>query len=199
MGLINKNILKRELARQAGPILQKKIIPQLERQFEQAKQKALNEFEDHPVTKEIQEGPSASNSSGTLRGRGNLYSYIGFDKSDNPIQRLRELLTSKIQIKNRVTRSNELVFYITVEIPDDKEIESVTQLPWAPGRSWAKGIEEGLSGLGNYLVKNSPQSRSGAAIQVEAVVVDGTFSPVMYLSKIIQDLVVSLEKNIVIQ
>jgi len=199
MSLINRNVLKKALSRKAGPILEKKIIPQLEAQFEEAKKKALADFESHPVTKEILEGPSGSNKSGTLRGRGNLYSYIGFEKGDNPIGRLRELLSTKIRIRNKVSRKGDLVFYITVDIPNEKDIEGVTQLPWAPGRSWAKGIEEGLSGLGNYLVTESPQSRSGQAVQIEGLISNASFSTTSYLTKIIQDLILSLEKNIVIK
>jgi hypothetical protein len=44
-------------------------------------------------------------------------------------------------------------------------------MPWAEGRSWAKGIETGISGVGWYLYnqkKNYPQSRSGPAIQVKS-------------------------------
>ena len=198
MALINRNLLQKTLSSKAGPILEKKIIPQLQAQFENAKKKALSDFEQHPITSEIKEGPNAPNSSGTLRGIGNLYSYIGFDSGDNPIGRLRELLASKIRIRNKVSRKSDFVFYITVDIPDEKEIQSVTKLPWAPGRSWAKGIEDGLSGLGNYLVTNSEKSRSGTAIQVEATVSSSAFSTTPYLTKIIQDLILSLEKNIVI-
>ena len=38
-------------------------------------------------------------------------------------------------------------------------------MPWATGRSWAKGIETGISGLGYYLLKNTDSSRSGLGIQ----------------------------------
>jgi hypothetical protein len=199
MGLINKNVLKRTLSKQAGPILEKKIIPQLEKQFEQAKKAALQDFESHAVTQELEEGPTASNKSGTLRGRGNLHSFIGFEKGENPIAKLRELLASKITIQNRVARKGEMVFYIKVGIPSDEDIENVTQVPWAPGRSWARGIEEGLSGLGNYLIKDSDASRSGTAIQIEATVGDSSFSTTSYLTKIIGDLVAALEQNIKIQ
>ena len=38
-------------------------------------------------------------------------------------------------------------------------------MPWAPGRSWAKGIETGISGLGYYLKVSRDSSRSGLGIQ----------------------------------
>ena len=50
-------------------------------------------------------------------------------------------------------------------IPDAKEIFAVTPIPWATGRSWAKGIETGISGLGYYLKVDRDNSRSGLGIQ----------------------------------
>ena len=46
---------------------------------EEAKSNFIEQFEEHPITKEIQDGPEASNSSGTLNGQGNLFSFIGFE------------------------------------------------------------------------------------------------------------------------
>ncbi len=37
-------------------------------------------------------------------------------------------------------------------------------MPWAVGRSWARGIETGISGLGYYL-KQTKNSRSGLGVQ----------------------------------
>ena len=38
-------------------------------------------------------------------------------------------------------------------------------MPWATGRSWARGIESGISGLGYYLKVSRDSSRSGLGIQ----------------------------------
>ena len=82
---INRNFLKKELARQGMPILEKKIMPKLERQFEDAKKAALQAFEEHPVTREIESGIDSPNISGTLDNVTNLFSFIGFSAGDNPI------------------------------------------------------------------------------------------------------------------
>ena len=39
---------------------------------------AMKEFDRHPITRELQQGPSSTNLSGTLGGTGNLFSFIGF-------------------------------------------------------------------------------------------------------------------------
>jgi hypothetical protein len=196
MAKINRNVLKAELAKQAAPILRDKIMPKLEKQFEQAKKQVLKNFEQHAITQELDRGENASNSSGTLRGEGNLHSFIGFDKGENPTAALRELLASKIRIENRVVRKNELVFYIKVQIPSKDEIARVTPLPWAPGRSWAEGIEKGLSGLGNYLVTQSPSSRSGSAVQVKAMIRTASFNNTPYMTQIIEDLLTVLQADV---
>ena len=62
-------------------------------------------------------------------------------------------------------------------------------MPWATGRSWARGIERGISGLGRYLVssKNIAKSRSGKAIEVKGRVRGGRFSNTSYLSTLLND------------
>ena len=39
-------------------------------------------------------------------------------------------------------------------------------MPWAPGLSWAEGIEK-RTGLGNFLNKKTSKSRSGQGIQID--------------------------------
>ena len=68
-----------------------------------------------------------------------------------------------------------------------REIFEITPLPWANGRSWAKGIESGLSGLGYYLKKESSKSRSGLGIQSSKKVRKGVkFKNTQYISALIK-------------
>jgi hypothetical protein len=122
----------------------------------------IAEFLNHPVTLEIKGGISSSNISGTLGGATNLFSFIGFDSGSDPIDPIEKLLYSTNFRFIRTTR-NSVEFEI--DIPEAAEIFSVTPMPWAPGRSWAKGIETGISGLGYYLKVNRDNSRSGLGIQ----------------------------------
>ena len=65
-------------------------------------------------------------------------------------------------------------------------------MPWAPGLSWAEGIEKGISGLGNFLNKKTSKSRSGQGIQIDFSVRGGTFSTTSYMTKILEDFVSAL-------
>ena len=150
---------------------------------EDAKQKLLEEFEKHPVTREINEGTSATNISGTLNGHGNLFSYIGFSSGDKPPNAIREIL-QKYEIRYHHTKTKTV---INITVPTKEEIFKSTPLPWATGRSWAKGIETGISGLGRYLHINSPRSRSGKGIQTKGRQRTGRFSNTSYLSSLLND------------
>lgn len=135
-------------------------------EFEKVKKEILNDFNTHPVTVEIEGGIYASNISNTLSGVTNLFSFIGFEANDRPIDPVRNLLQQSTMRKNIGRRG--LISY-TFEIPTTKDIFLITPLPWAVGRSWAKGIEEGLSGLGYYL-KKTQNSRSGLGVQSQKII-----------------------------
>jgi len=133
--------------------------------FENIKKDIINEFLQHPVTKEIQDGPSAQNTSGTLDGYGNLFSYIGFYNGDDPIQPVLNVF-QKSTIRFSRLIDGGVVW--SAFIPAKEDIWDVSPMPWAPGRSWAKGIETGISGIGQYfysLRAELPTSRSETAIQ----------------------------------
>jgi hypothetical protein len=130
--------------------------------FQKVKNKMIAEFLNHPVTLEIKGGISSSNISGTLGGATNLFSFIGFDSGSDPIDPIEKLLYST---NFRFTRTTRNSVEFEIDIPEAAEIFSVTPMPWAPGRSWAKGIETGISGLGYYLKVNRDNSRSGLGIQ----------------------------------
>lgn len=131
--------------------------------FQKKKNRMISEFLNHPVTKEIEMGINAKNISGTLGGgSGNLFSFIGFDSGYDPIQPIEEILLRTDFKLVRVTK-REIEFSVT--LPEPRDVFAVTPMPWASGRSWAKGIETGISGLGYYLLKSTDGSRSGLGVQ----------------------------------
>ena len=156
----------------------------LRRSFQKIKDKMIAEFQAHPVTREIEAGINASNISGTLDNITNLYSFIGFNDTQDPIAPIENMLY-KTDIRFVKINKNELEFEVT--LPDAREIFAVTPLPWATGRSWAKGIESGLSGLGFYLKKQSESSRSGLGIQTSQKVRKGVkFKNTQYISALLK-------------
>jgi hypothetical protein len=159
-------------------------------EFQKIKRDTIREFDEHLVTREIEAGANAENISRTLGGRGNLFSFIGFDASEKPTSPIREAfegmeLTSTIVRKNGSSESRILY-------PSKDDIYKITPMPWAEGRSWAAGIEEGISNLGQFLQKPAPQSRSGGGIQSDNQVSTSQFNRTPYISTIIK----SLEKRI---
>lgn len=155
---------------------------QLEKEVEKIKNEIIEEFENHPVTQEIEGGITATNISNTLDGITNLYSFIGFESGDNPLDPIREQL-KKINLRYTINSKGELIF--TVEFPTAKDIFKVTPMPWATGRSWAQGIEVGISGLG-YYIKSTINSRSGLGVQSQKPVRNGVrFRNTKYISYLI--------------
>lgn len=120
------------------------------------------EFLNHPVTLEIKSGVNSKNLSGTLNNVTNLFSFIGFNSSSEPTDAIEALL---LRTSFKFDRITNMSIEFSIDMPDAKEIFEATPMPWAPGRSWAKGIETGISGLGYYLKVERDNSRSGLGIQ----------------------------------
>ena len=158
----------------------KKVV---ERKIKSAQQKLLENFEQHPVTVEIAGGSSSTNVSGTLNGVGNLFSYIGFQSGDRPLDPIRTML-QKYEVRYQHTKTKTI---INITVPTTKEIFRITPLPWATGRSWAKGIETGIGGLGRYLNIASARSRSGRGVQVKSKLRAGKFNNTTYLSSLLKE------------
>lgn len=155
--------IKMDLAGKATAANQAKVRKIIRREFEKRKTKMIAEFLSHPVTMEINGGIDSSNISGTLDGVTNLYSFIGFPAGTDPIDPILDVIRKDTQIKYIKIRKNTTSF--SINIPDPQDVFEVTPMPWALGRSWAKGIESGISGLGWYLGKESKSSRSGYGLQ----------------------------------
>jgi hypothetical protein len=160
--------LDRSVKRRVAQLVKDDFEKRIERNFDNIKSQMIRELMNHPVTKEIQQGSASANSSGTLSGYGNLFTFIGFESGSSPIDAIKREF-DKTVIRFRTLTDDGPIWNIYLPAPED--IWDVTPMPWAEGRSWAKGIETGISGVGWYLYnqkKNYPQSRSGPAIQVKS-------------------------------
>ena len=176
-----QNALKRQLPKAVRRDLEKEI----RKEFKKIKDEMLKEFLTDSVTLELLEGAGATNISGTLGGVSNLFAFIGFDSGEQPITPILQLLEgTQINYKQEV-RKTEIGVEFDVSLPTAQDIFAVTPLPWASGRSWAEGIERGLSGLG-YLLRKSG-GRSGAAVQSRVNKVrSGRFQNRPYISALIR-------------
>ena len=155
-----QQILNKSLAIEARPQIRKEF----QRAFQKKKNEMIADFLNHPVTVELKGGISSKNVSGTLGGITNLFSFIGFESGSDPIDPILEILERTTF--DYINSSGKKINY-RINLPLKEEIFEVTPFPYASGRSWARGIETGISGLGFYLKASRDSSRSGLGIQTK--------------------------------
>lgn len=157
----------------------------IKERFEKIKTEIIKEFDEHPVTVEIKNGINSANISGTLGGVTNLFSFIGFEADSDPITPIRELLLASTY--RVISSTNGTGATVQFDIPTAKNIFDATPMPWATGRSWARGIETGISGLGYYL-KKVKNSRSGLGVQSSTTKLrsGASFKNTKYISDLIR-------------
>ena len=160
----------------------------IEPEIEKRRKELSTKFEAHPITVELNAGPRASNTSGTLGGYGNLFSFIGFSAGSSPTRVISKIFEEKIKFKVRRVNSKGR-YQIKFFIPDVEEIYSLTPIPWLTGKSWVKGVESGLTNLGQYLYNPSGfgSSASGTGIQVKNKASGVSFSNTPYINKLLND------------
>ncbi len=177
--------VRQALERQAPKELRRSFEKDFKKKFKDIKDEMIKEFMSDPVTVEILDGPSATNISGTLGGISNLFAFIGFNSGDKPIAPILQSLENIQFTYNKEIRKKGIGVEFDVSLPTAQDIFAITPLPWAIGRSWAEGIERGLSGLGFLLRKDG--GRSGAAVQSRVNKVrSGRFQNRPYISALIK-------------
>ena len=177
--------VQQALQRQAPKELRRDFEKETKDKFKKIKNELIKEFLSDPVTIEILQGSSGTNISGTLGGVSNLFAFIGFNSGEQPISPILQSLEN-IQITyNKEIRKRGIGVEFDVSMPTAQDIFAITPLPWASGRSWAEGIERGLSGLGYLLRKDG--GRSGAAVQSRVNKIrSGRFQNRPYISALIK-------------
>ena len=195
---INQKALVRETSSKLAKssFLKAETRKQVQKKSIEAKEQLLKDFENNPVTKEIEAGSENTiNYSRTLQGigygKGSLFGFIGFVESDKPLDIVRLYLTKSGVVSQKAPRvsikNNKVFFGYSVKAPDMSEIEAITPMPWEGGRSWVRAIERGISGLGYYLLTKSKASRSGQGIQASNQLRTATYRPTKYMSSIIKN------------
>lgn len=137
--------------------------------FNQIRREMLDELNGHKVTQELDMGPKIKYQSKFLRGYGDLFSFIGFDRDYDPIKPIRDTFKG-LRLYSVTSKGLDHVYEIR-NFPTAQDIFNITPLPWKDGASWAEGIENGISGLGQYINTRTeydpPDLRSTAGIQVK--------------------------------
>ena len=154
-----------------------------------AHKEMLQDFDTHPVTREINSGPEGTNLSGTLGGYGNLFSYIGFNRGSQPTTSIRSYLEKQVHVfkEPRVLKvTGGAIYSFRLTTPNLEAIQAMPPSPWE-NRSWIKGLETGISGLGFYLFsrKDDFNTRSESGIQKTQQLRSLSFKPIKYMSSIL--------------
>ena len=189
---INKSILKNEIASAQSKALEKEARIIANEILEDKKKEYISEILEHPVSQELEGGPESSNLSNTLNGVGNLYSFIGFDAGDKPIEDLVGIIEKNTRIQP--IKSKGEIFNFQVYTPSLDELRPYTPMPFEGGNSWLKGIEKGISGFSNYFYGLLfPTSRSGRAIQSKNKIRRTSYKPTKYFSILYKNFIESFK------
>lgn len=161
-----------------------------------SKNDLLKDFSSHPVTAEIEAGENSENSSGTLGGYGNLFSFIGFISGSKPTEVVKNLINKIRLIRKSYVKSERNGVLITFNVfsPKKSDFEDATPIPWSAGRSWLSGIERGISGLG-YFISRGGIGRSEGGEQADSKIRSSSFKNVSYFSKMYSDFFKKLVSN----
>ena len=194
---INKHSIKKAAnnSLRRGGKFRKVVDRKAEEEFRRRKRKLMDDFNNHPITREIEGGAYSSNICGTLGGYGNLYSFIGFEKGSRPVEPVRQALDRSVKLnrqpKIRKTGKGQLFEY-SISAPSQRDLSRFAPMPWEPG-SWLLRIERGISGLGHYIYERyMKKSRSGSAVQSKNKLNKGvTYRRTTYMSKILNDFIKS--------
>lgn len=192
---INFKQLKEEIANSYQEALKKEAVIFAEEILKENLDQYITEIEDHPVSKELNEGPDGENISATLNGKENLFAFIGFDSEDKPVEDLVDLIRKNTFLDKKSTfdtKTFQLKF--NVFTPSLDEIKTATPLPFERGRSWVKGVEDGISGFGYYVYGLLfPTSRSGRGIQSKNKVRTTAYKPVKYMTELYNNFIKNLK------
>mgnify|MGYP003633427087 CR=1 FL=1 len=192
---INKRLLMKELMVKNSKAMANLVKANLKPVVEKSAKKLRSSYEKHPVTREIKRGPLATNTSGTLGGYGNLFSFIGFDSSEDPTSVISEILNKEIKVTaRRIGTAGK--FKINIFAPTEEDIYQQTPIPWLSQSSWVEGIEKGIRGLGYYLFKSegTPFSASGTGLQSKNRISGVSFETTPYLHSLLVKFRKDLEK-----
>lgn len=202
MAYINKKQILLKLDREGDKVLKQELRSRIRPVYDRARKEILENFDSHPVTREIAAGPRGS---GEVMGEyGNLYSFIGFMEGRDPVQELREIIRRSLRgpTFRKVKKGGRHYYRMTILYPTNEFLEEhpATSVGRSyTGRSWLNIVRKGLAGYGNYLydpTRNFNSSASGSAIQIKVKIRQGRVKPVAYMNPIINEFISTISRGV---
>lgn len=195
MPRINIAEFRKQILEEVGKKMSNEAFSVAREKFAIMREKLQKDFKEHLVTQEILDGPTPETSkSGAISGRGNLYSFIGFnfdeDQGKNHIEAIQQILEESVTIRPTKTfkiGGKNVVWSFGVFLPSEEQLIEVTPMPWDSASSWLVGVERrGISNLNHYIFRAFlAGSRSSTGLQVKGTYRkgegSGTFRTVPYV------------------
>jgi len=166
MGSFDKNTIKTKILK--AHKTQKEAFNKVENKVREAKTELLKEFNENPITQEIEKGPKLPHSEILPEGYGNLFSFFGFDENFEPIEPIRQQLESIHLDKKIEIEKNKYTF--TIKTPSTEDLEEKAPLRWDT-RSWISAVTYGIGRFSHYMFSLTlgrfKKSYSGTAVEVK--------------------------------
>ena len=202
---MNPQQILKEINSQAGRILVREAASKVRLEiFEPAVYQMQDDFTNHPVTQEIEAGPTAENISNTIVGvRGesaNLFSFIGFENGSNPIYPVYEILNEENPLGPKMkyirgSQEDNLVFDFVFTAPDKEAIFDATPMPWAEGISWVDRVEKGIPGVNKFISQIGKGRSEGGTQSRNSLKNSAVFRNTSYISEILKNFIENIKNS----
>lgn len=176
------------------PKLQKELEAEITKNFIIEKQKLVNNFENHEISKEVRK-PNRSKGSALLGAykQGNLFGFIGFDEGADPISPVIEEINRITKIKSiifersinrdvlgRFATGKQKKMRVVIDVPDLNDFKDASKevVSTLSTFNWVKSIERGtISGYKRFLgwSDKRPRGRSGEGVLAKNNLRSGNF------------------------
>jgi hypothetical protein len=152
--------------------------------FESLKKEVLSKVLSSDVSQEL---INHTNPSPILGTSGTLFGFLGLVEGQSVVPEILDIIdkTMTYSVSRRLVRGG---IKISIKIPSLEDFRTPDlELPWEGGYSVVDAVEKGLSGLQNYIFKNSPSSRSMEGVQTKNPVRGTKFTRHPWISPILKE------------
>lgn len=200
MASINTRLLRQIVSEKIAKNINTKADNVIKKNFEEKKEQFFKDFDEHPVTIELNQASKNPMARSQFLPKGNLFTLIGFNAGEDPAQELRAYLQEniKLNLKSKKAKAvnGKIIVETQIQIPTlgeiNKEMANRVPLEWTSGRAWTDLIQKGITGLGQFvaaLLASPKPSRSGGGLQHpgKSEQLSGSVGPIKYINGLIKD------------